>query len=161
MLYKIKCIKLYFRKHGVNNKLWHIKFQNITYFQIQNSSYQINLFLQLNSKWSVKITVTCYELSTKQKSSSLLSNRAAIYRKADKKAASSHCPHSITMHAVFPSFLRRGLFDGSTNQFLARDWQNRTRTAAITVVCDYLSPNKSDPPVWSTHTHAQKKSFIK
>lgn len=119
----------------------------------------MDLFLQLNSKWSLKTTVTCYELSTQQKSSSLLSNRATVYSEAEKKAASSRYSHSIWiwMHAVLPSFLSRELLDGSTYQFLARDWQNRTRTAAITVVCDYLSPNKSDPPVWSTHTHKKKK----
>lgn len=84
---------------------------------------------------------------------------------ADKEAASSHHPHSISMHALLPSFHRRGLFGGTAPTSFSRGTDNnRTRTAAITVVCDYLSPNKSDPstsleyPPTHTHTHKKKVS---
>lgn len=40
MLHKIKCVRLYFRLYAVKVKLSHLKFQNSTYFRIQNSSCQ-------------------------------------------------------------------------------------------------------------------------
>lgn len=72
-----------------------MKFQTITYFEIQNFSCQ-------NAQSNQQSRVMNYPHSRSQVL--LLSNRATFYRKADKEAASSHHPHSISMHALLPLF---------------------------------------------------------
>lgn len=151
MPHERKCLRLHFRLYVVKVKLSHLKFQNSTYFQTQNSSCQ-NEFIS----------------STKFKM--IRPNKSRVTNYPDTQVLcypivqqSTEKQHLLTIHIRYRCMLCFPVFSGgdcllaAPTSFSRGTDENRTRTVAITVVCDYLSPNKSDPPVWSTHTHAYTK----